>query len=420
MNMNFLFKISVICALAFSLFACKKDDNTEDTAPYFGIAANELTQNFIAESDSRYLTVATNQEFTATSSQPWCTVEKVDDKVDNLKISVTENNQAEDRVAEIVVASAGFQSVRIAVKQVLLPVLSVSEASGVLIEDSQLEFTLNIRANLPYTFDLPSWITLKSESVGGENLKTWTFTAQDMTPGIRSGNVTVSSTDEKMNKKAVVPVVQKSHIRKTGSWLFEDATNLIKAAIGNDLTIVKKDAAAAFLSVDGPDAGNKAVRVPLNAYFLADHGMIPKTGEATISEYTLFFEFKIPAAAKFYTFFQTNLANTDDGEIFVRSTNPQTIGVGATGYAGSVQVETWYRLYLSFKPGDVKFFMNGAQFLSSTTSDARFRINPAGVILCGGPWTKKDDNEFDIAEISIWNGALSAEQIQEIENSRQQ
>lgn len=251
-------------------------------------------------------------------------------------------------------------------------------------------------------------------------MKTWTFTAGDIAPGLRSGNITVSSTNDHINRKAVVPVVQKSRVRKTGSWLFDDAANLTKATIGKDLTTASKDPAVAFLSVDGPEAGNKAVRVPLNAYFLADHGMIPKTGETTISEYTLFFEFKIPAAAKFYAFFQTNLANTDDGEIFVRSTNPQTIGVGATGYAGNVQVETWYRLYLSFKPGDVKFIMNGAQFLSSTTSDARFRINPAGVILCGGPWTKKDDNEFDIAEISIWNGALSAEQIQEIENSRQQ
>jgi hypothetical protein len=418
--MNFIFKISVICALAFSLFACKKDDNAEDTAPYFEVSANELTQVFIAGSDVRYLTIETNQEFTATSSQPWCTVEKVDDKVDNLKISVAENTGTEHRVAEIAVSSNGFQSVKIVVKQGPLPILSVEEESGVLLENGQLEFALHVTANMTYMFDLPDWITLKSESVTGENLKTCIFTASDIAPGLRSGNITISSTNEHINRKTVVPVVQKSRVRKIASWLFEDTANLTKAAIGNDLTIVKKDATAAFTSVDGPDAGNKAVRVPLNAYFLADHGMIPKTGETTISEYTLFFEFKIPAAAKFYTFFQTNLANTDDGEIFVRSTNPQTIGVGATGYAGNVVVGTWYRLYLSFKPGDVKFFMNGAQFLASTTKDARFRINPAGVILCGGPWTKKDDNEFDIAEISIWNGALSAEQIQEIENSRQQ
>ncbi|MPN32873.1 hypothetical protein SDC9_180356 [bioreactor metagenome] len=59
--------------------------------------------------------------------------------------------------------------------------------------------------------------------------------------------------------------------------------------------------------------------------------------------------------------------------------------------------------------------MNGELFHTSTTTDARFRINPAAVILCGGPWTKKDDNEFDIAEISIWNGALTADDIRELE-----
>jgi len=418
--MNFLFKLSVVCALTLSLFACKKDENDEDTTPYFEIATNELTQTFIAGSDIRYLTVETNQEFTATSSEPWCTIEKVDDKVDNLKITVTENTGTEHRDAEIVVSSSGFQSIKIAVKQGPLPILSFEEGSGVLIENGQLEFTLHVLANMTYTFDLPNWITIKSESAEVDNLKTWTFEASDIAPGFRSGNITISSTNEHINRKAVVPVVQKSRVRKIASWLFDDATNLTKATAGKDLTTAKKEAAALFLSVDGPAAGNKAVRVPLNAYFMADHGMIPKTGETTISEYTLFFEFKIPAAAKFYTFFQTNLTNADDGEIYVRSTNPQTIGVGATGYAGNVQVGTWYRLYLSFKPGDVKFFMNGEQFLSSTTSDARFRINPAGLILCGGPWTKKDDNEFDIAEISIWNGALSAEQIQEIETGMQQ
>lgn len=72
-------------------------------------------------------------------------------------------------------------------------------------------------------------------------------------------------------------------------------------------------------------------------------------------------------------------------------------------------------MYLSFKPGDVKFFLDGEHFHSSTTSQARFRLNLTGVILCGALWTKKDDNEFDIGEISIWNGALTIDDIKELE-----
>lgn len=418
--MNFLFKLSVICMLVLSLFACNNDENADKIIPFFEIKANDQIQNFGAESDVRYVTINTNQEFTATSSDPsWCMVKKIDDNVDNLKISVTENKGTDDRIAEIVVSSPGFQSITITVKQSFMRFLSVKEESGVLIEDDQLDFTLEVSANVPYTFDLPNWIMIKSELSAGNNVKTWFFVATPIAPGLRLGNISVCPTDENVKNKVVVPIVQKSHVRKTASWLFDNPSNLTKASIGKDLIAVSKDPDALFLSVDGPHEGNRAVRVPLNSYFLADHGIVPKSGENDISEYTLFFEFKIPAAGRFYTFFQTNLANNDDGEIFVRNSIPPTIGVGATGYAGNVEVGTWHRLYLSFKPGDIKFFMDGSLILTSTSTDKRFRVSTEGIILCGGPWTKKDDNEFDVAEISIWNGALSVEQMQEIENNRQ-
>lgn len=418
--MNFLFKLSAICMLVFSLFACNNDENTEGITPFFEISANDQILNFSAEGDFKYVTINTNQEFTATSSDPsWCVVKKIDDNVDNLKISVTENRGTDDRTAEIVVSSPGFQSITITVRQSFMRFLSVKEESGVLIEDDQLDFTLEVSANVPYTFDLPDWIMIKSELPAGNNVKTWFFVATPIAPGLRSGNIVVNSTDEYFKKKVIVPVVQKSRIRITASWLFDNPSNLTKASIGKDLIAVSKDPGALFLSVDGPGEGNKAVRVPLNSYFLADHGMMARAGETDISEYTLFFEFKIPAAGRFYTFFQTNLTNNDDGEIFIRNSIPPTIGVGATGYAGNVEVGTWHRLYLSFKPGDIKFFMDGSQIHTSTSTDKRFRVSTEGIILCGGPWTKKDDNEFDVAEISIWNGALSVEQMQEIENNRQ-
>lgn len=286
----------------------------------------------------------------------------------------------------------------------------------VLLTNDNLNFTLKVSGNVEYELELPAWITQKEKQPDG----TYLFEFLPIAPGERLGNIVVQSTGENTEVKVIVPVVQRERIKKVASWLFDDPTNLTKATVGKALEMVRNinyNPNAQFLSVEDPSESNKAVRIPVNCHFLADHGMIPREGQNYVAEYTLFFEFKIPAVGRFYSLFQTELANTLDAEIFIRSAIPPTIGVGATGYAGGGLIEAgkWHRLYLSFKPGDVKFFIDGQLFNSSTTSDARFRMSTDGVILCGGPWTKKDDNEFDIAEISIWNGALTLDNVKELE-----
>lgn len=416
--MSKLLKNYILCFLVSVLFACEKDgDNPANISSYFGIAGGELEQIFSGESEIRYVTVSTNQEFTVTSSDPsWCTVETVDDKVDNIKIKVSENSMSEDRVADIIVSSPGFDHITIKVRQNWLATIIVDQPY-ILLSNDQSQFTLKITGNIDYEMELPDWIIPKE--VHGDGTYLFEYTA--ISPGERLGNIVITSINEVSPTKVVVPIVQRERVKKIGSWLFDDPSNLSKATIGEDIQMVRNTSYnpnAQFLFVEGPNSSNKAVRIPVNCHFLVDHGMIPKEGESFISEYTLFFEFKIPIIGRFYSFFQTNLTNTGDAEIFVRNSNPPTIGVGATGYAGGglIQAEEWHRLYLSFKPGDVKFFLDGVQFHSSTTSDSRFRIDVNGVILCGGPWAKKDDNEFDIAEISIWNGALTLEDVRRLEN----
>ncbi len=415
--MDTLVKILLFCFIACLMAACEEDEKTtEPLTPYFGVAGSDLTQEFVGESDVKYVTVRTNRDFTAVSSDPtWCNVEIIDDKVDNLKITVSENEKPDIRNAEIIVSSSGFDNVVIAVIQNWNASIT-TDKSYVLLTNNNLEFSLKIGGNIDYELELPDWINEKSSQPDGTHI----FEFTPISPGERSDNIIIKSKDENSNVRVAVPVVHRERIKKIGSWLFDDPANLVKATVGKDLQMVRNTAYnpdAQFLSVDGPTGSNNAVRIPVNCHFLADHGMIPKEGERYISEYTLFFEFKIPTVGRFYSFYQTNLTNEGDAEIFVRSAIPPTIGVGATGYAGGglIEAEKWHRLYLSFRPGDVKFFLDGEQFHSSTTSDSRFRLDLAGVILCGGPWDKKDDNEFDIGEISIWNGALSIDDVKELE-----
>lgn len=414
--MNTLTKLLLLSSLVGFLFSCGDDKLVEDATPYFGVAGDELEQTFTGESETRYVTVNTNRKFTVTSSEPsWCMVEIVEDKVDNLKINIAGNGAISVRTAHITVSSTGFDNVVINVTQGWIPTIT-TDKSYVLLSNDNLTFTLQVIGNVEYELELPEWITEKEKQADGTHF----FEYTPISPGERLGSIVIQSTGEDSGVKVTVPVIQRERIKKVASWLFDDPANLTKATVGKALEMVRNisyNPDAQFLSVDGPIVGNKAVRIPVNCHFLADHGMIPKAGQNYVAEYTLFFEFKLPAVGRFYSLFQTELANTADAEIFVRSAIPPTIGVGATGYAGGGLIEAgkWHRLYLSFKPGDVKFFIDGQQFLSSTTSDARFRMSTTGVILCGGPWTKKDDNEFDIAEISIWNGALTLDNVKELE-----
>ncbi|MDR2384348.1 MAG: hypothetical protein LBD80_01610 [Tannerella sp.] len=115
--MNRTVKFFMTACLAVSLFACKDEEKGEDT-PYFGIEANFLTQTFGPDADAQYVTVKTNQIFTATSSAPWCTAELLEgEKVEQLKIKVTESNVVTSRTATVTVACQGYESVNIAIIQ---------------------------------------------------------------------------------------------------------------------------------------------------------------------------------------------------------------------------------------------------------------------------------------------------------------
>lgn len=414
--MDKIIKIYTIFLLSSFFCACEDDNDKVDITPYFRIEGSDLEQIFIGEPDTKYVTVNTNCDFSVSSSDPsWCSVEIINDKVDNIKISVTKNEKTSDRIATVTVSSPDFDDVTISILQRWNVSLAADKAY-ILLNNDNLIFNLNVTGNVAYEIETPDWIELVDLQSGGIHV----FRTSAIAPGERSGTIVIKTSDDSFSAKVSVLVVQRERIKKIASWLFEDSQNIGKATVGKELQMVRNtdyNPNAQFLSVDGASTGSRAVRIPVNCHFLADHGMIPKENESYISEYTLFFEFKIPVEGRFYSFFQTNLKNSDDAEIFVRSAIPPTIGVGATGYAGAglIIVETWHRLYLSFKPGDVKFFIDGSQFHSSTTTDTRFRIDLDGVILCGGPWSKKDDNEFDIAEISIWNGALTSEQIKDLE-----
>jgi hypothetical protein len=107
----------MIACLAALLFACGDDDKKEE-APYFGVEAKFLTQSFGPAADTKYVTVKTNQAFTATSSASWCKTERLSAETEeNLKISVEALDGVTPRTATVTVACEGFTSAVITVNQ---------------------------------------------------------------------------------------------------------------------------------------------------------------------------------------------------------------------------------------------------------------------------------------------------------------
>ena len=86
--------------------------------PYISIDNKDKALTFEQPSDKRQITVNTNVDFTATPSQTWCTAEiNKNVHVNNLTVSVTDNDRIVVRTAEIVVAATGFDDIIVTVSQ---------------------------------------------------------------------------------------------------------------------------------------------------------------------------------------------------------------------------------------------------------------------------------------------------------------
>jgi len=188
---------------------------------------------------------------------------------------------------------------------------------------------------------------------------------------------------------------------RKGWWKFDDAANLLKADIGSPLT-------GDGVPVEGPSADNKAIQVALGSYLNMDHG-IAASGGATVNEYTLQIDFSVPEAGIWHAFFQTDLTNVSDAELFTNTSN--SIGVAAAGYTSkAIAANTWYRMLVSVKNGEFfKIYIDGVLWLdgSGQDIDGRFGLLSSLLIFADNDG---DDGTINCSELGIWDVALDADQ----------
>lgn len=205
---------------------------------------------------------------------------------------------------------------------------------------------------------------------------------------------------------------------RSGSWLFEDSANLMKASVGNNLipatttskggvTIENSAADANITSISGPSTENKAVTVPKFSLLKLVHG---KT--AMVDTYTIMYDVRISATGKFYPLLQTSLLNDNDGDFFINKTNKLGLSTAGWGYGGNVIIDAWHRIVLVVKGGIPTAYLNGLPVSIGTGSNNRWKLEPEATLLFADD--NGEDYDIDVAELAFWDTALTAGQVKKL------
>lgn len=218
---------------------------------------------------------------------------------------------------------------------------------------------------------------------------------------------------------ALAGVVNAQVPARTGWWKFDDISDLWKAETGPALITTGN-----ITSTDGPATGNLAVEVPVGSYFALTHGISPNGGGSLVNEYSIMWDFSIPATETWYAFLETAAVTSDDADLFIAASAnpgiarvPNSIGTGSFLYtANTVVADNWYRMLLTIKNGEfARLYIDGVLWPVSSEIqgylvqdvDGRYGLAPTIFFFQDGDG---DDGTLKCSEISMWDVALTAEQ----------
>lgn len=222
---------------------------------------------------------------------------------------------------------------------------------------------------------------------------------------------------EPLKKAFSTPAPDDSNIlpEPDGKWTFEDADNLLKPEQGS-MTILpyivgKKSIseaesfeASGIVPASGPTDDNKAILVPQNTALKV--GRV--TGGAT-QDYAIMMDVKVENAALYNSLLQTNASNNNDGDLFIYQNK---IGMGAMGgYFGEIKDNTWYRIVMVARDGQVYVYVNG-ELTIKCASQTRWELDPWGFyFLCDEDGEMTDT---EVAELAYWERSLSDNQVRKL------
>ncbi len=196
-----------------------------------------------------------------------------------------------------------------------------------------------------------------------------------------------------------------------GHWTFNDSGQPLKADVGKDLTL----SGSGMWVVDGPDDSNGAVRIGIGSELIVDHGMDANGGGSQVNEYSIVMDIHLPtkpSSGHTYCMYQTNSANSNDGDWFINQYGE--MGVGAVGYTNYIfnRTDKWYRIAISVKNGvKYNYYSDGVKLLEGTAGsiDGRFALGSKFLLFAD---QNGEDGPIDVADVKLYSRALSDGEIE--------
>lgn len=199
-----------------------------------------------------------------------------------------------------------------------------------------------------------------------------------------------------------------------GQWKFDDANDLMKATIGNNLI---PDATITHTSASGPAEGNGAIVDGSYQALVMNHGIEANGGGTLVNIYSLQIDFMAMGKSPSYnSFFQTGAANAGDGDLFIKWAGDGYIGLGVLGWSTKTVVpETWYRMIVTSSGDTYRVYINGELWLEKTgiTIDSRHALQIADL----PHFFADDDGEegiMECSELAVWDIVLTEEQVAQL------
>ncbi|MDQ8207422.1 SUMF1/EgtB/PvdO family nonheme iron enzyme [Coraliomargarita sp. SDUM461003] len=195
-----------------------------------------------------------------------------------------------------------------------------------------------------------------------------------------------------------------------GLWEFDFAVDPTVATIGNDL--VEQGEAASVVAGAYSDDG--AMDVGTQTNYLVTNPIGANGGGTLTNEYTMLWDVYVPSLG-WKTFFQTTLANDDDGDLFFNTSGAIGTNEGFQGYSSNtVSAGAWYRVVLRVEAGETdggSMWVNGVQWHTGTPKDgidARYALGSEFILLGDNDG---DDGNLHITNFALWDEALTDTQI---------
>ncbi|MDR2765822.1 MAG: Ig-like domain-containing protein [Tannerella sp.] len=237
---------------------------------------------------------------------------------------------------------------------------------------------------------------------------------------VKAGTTILTVSSGTVSKTVSMTVTNPPIVPLTASWSFDDPSDLTKASViegkqGNPLVL-----AGNITPIDGPSAANRAIRIAAGGdnYLKVFHGIPFPQGKGYVEDWSILIVFRLPDLNGWHTILQTDITPAGDADFFIRDNG--LIGVGTLGYVGPQPIEAgrWYRLILSRKGSSQTFYsyVNGKTYHDNVQTDnSRFNLLEAFLV---SQDEDGEDQAIEIAEIAVWDQALTESQAYAVELSQ--